>query len=92
LASIQKLNFLTELNFKIVLKNTYPTESPRIFFTFENGIEVGLNPYRDYLKSVVPDWGPKIILLDILKLIPAFIVSVKEKGPLKGEWRRGEHF
>jgi hypothetical protein len=32
LASINKLSFLEKLQFKILLKNTYPTEAPKVYF------------------------------------------------------------
>ena len=38
LSSIPKLHFLNKLDFKIILKNTYPTEPPRLYFLFENVI------------------------------------------------------
>jgi hypothetical protein len=43
-------------------------------------LELGLHPYCNYLKQIIPDWGPKITILDIIKKIPSFLLQLHEKG------------
>lgn len=76
-----------------MLKATYPTEVPRVYFLLEDSIELGLNPFHDYLVSVISEWTPKITIIDIIKNVPAFLVKCMERtGPILGNPLLYEYF
>lgn len=56
-------------------------------------MELGLNPFHNYLRHIMPDWGTKFSSLDIIKLIPSFVVQNYEKSKeCVGEKMVGEYF
>lgn len=68
-----------------MLKESYPADAPRLYFLIENAVELGVNPFHDYLANTVENWNPKITILDIIKLVPAFLIKCQERtSPISG--------
>lgn len=66
---------MDKLEFKIILTKDYPAEWPRLYFLNENVVELGINPFHDYMGAVFPNWSIKSGCLDIIKQVPAFVVA-----------------
>ena len=71
----KKFNSLDKLEFKVVLRKDYPAEWPRLYLLNDNAVELGINPFRDYMRAAVPHWTLKTTVLDIILQVPAFVVS-----------------
>ena len=75
LKELKPIAFLDKLEFKIVLKATYPNDQPRLYFFIENPLEFGLNPFYDYFGNVAGEWTPRITVIDIVKNVPLFLAK-----------------